>query len=114
MRKFRARSSPFITWSLTFATIGVVGCNTQESQDPSFQEDFAAKGSDSSGGGDTSGGANGLRPLSTVAVPQPAGGDIVNRAAAVRLGKALFWDVQSGGDGKVACATCHFKAGADG
>src|SRR5262249_16431512 len=35
------------------------------------------------------------------------------QAAAVRLGKALFWDMQTGGDGKIACATCHFHAGAD-
>lgn len=54
-----------------------------------------------------------LAPLSSVAVPQPTGGDIVDRAAAVRLGKALFWDVQTGSDGQVACATCHFRAGAD-
>lgn len=52
-------------------------------------------------------------PLSTVAVPQPVGGDIVDQAAAVRLGKALFWDTQTGSDGKVACATCHYLAGAD-
>src|SRR5258705_3249775 len=29
------------------------------------------------------------------------------------LGKALFWDVQVGSDGRTACATCHFHAGAD-
>jgi len=33
--------------------------------------------------------------------------------AAIRLGKALFWDTQVGSDGAVACATCHFRAGAD-
>ncbi len=33
--------------------------------------------------------------------------------AAIRLGKALFWDTQVGSDGAVACATCHYKAGAD-
>jgi hypothetical protein len=32
--------------------------------------------------------------------------------AAVRLGKALFWDQQVGSDG-MACASCHFQAGAD-
>src|SRR5437867_13261621 len=32
--------------------------------------------------------------------------------AAVRLGKALFWDMQAGSDGQ-ACASCHFHAGAD-
>ena len=45
--------------------------------------------------------------------PQPTGGDIIDQAAAVRLGKALFWDMQTGGDGMIACATCHFHAGAD-
>ncbi len=29
------------------------------------------------------------------------------------LGKALFWDLQTGSDGKQACASCHFHAGAD-
>jgi cytochrome c peroxidase len=46
-------------------------------------------------------------------VPQPVGGDIINGPAAVRLGKALFWDEQTGGDGRIACATCHFRAGGD-
>jgi cytochrome c peroxidase len=36
-----------------------------------------------------------------------------DQAALVVLGKSLFWDVQAGGDGRVACATCHFHAGAD-
>jgi cytochrome c peroxidase len=54
-----------------------------------------------------------LAPLSSVAVPSPVGGDIVDQAAAVRLGKALFWDVQVGGDGQTSCATCHFRGGAD-
>ena len=38
---------------------------------------------------------------------------IVDRVAAVRLGKALFWDMQVGSDGVQACASCHFHAGAD-
>ncbi len=29
------------------------------------------------------------------------------------LGKSLFWDMQVGGDGIQACASCHFNAGAD-
>jgi cytochrome c peroxidase len=29
------------------------------------------------------------------------------------LGKALFWDMQVGSDGIQACASCHFRAGAD-
>lgn len=39
---------------------------------------------------------------------------VVNLNAAIRLGKALFWDMQAGSDNKVACATCHFHAGEDG
>lgn len=38
---------------------------------------------------------------------------IVDRVAAVRLGKALFWDMQVGSDGVQACASCHFHAGTD-
>ncbi|HXE96283.1 MAG TPA: cytochrome c peroxidase [Dongiaceae bacterium] len=33
--------------------------------------------------------------------------------AAIRLGKALFWDMQAGSDGVTACASCHYRAGAD-
>src|SRR5213594_1182434 len=54
-----------------------------------------------------------LAPLSSVGVPPRTGGTIINNAAAIRLGKALFWDTQVGGDGKIACATCHFHNGAD-
>jgi len=39
---------------------------------------------------------------------------VANLNAAIRLGKALFWDMQAGSDNKTACATCHFKAGVDG
>jgi Di-haem cytochrome c peroxidase len=38
---------------------------------------------------------------------------IENRTAAIKLGKALFWDMQVGSDGVTACASCHFHAGAD-
>ena len=31
----------------------------------------------------------------------------------VALGKALFWDMRLGSDGKTACASCHFQASAD-
>jgi cytochrome c peroxidase len=31
----------------------------------------------------------------------------------VALGKALFWDMQLSSDSRVACASCHFHAGAD-
>jgi len=61
----------------------------------------------------TGSGSEDLIPLSRVPVPRPAG-NIINRAAAVRLGKAFFWEAQVGGNGRIACATCHFVAGADG
>ncbi len=53
--------------------------------------------------------------LKTVPVPQATGtGQYVrDNAALVVLGKALFWDMQLGSDGRTACATCHFHAGAD-
>lgn len=37
---------------------------------------------------------------------------IKNKEAAIALGKMFFWDSQVGSDG-VACASCHFQAGAD-
>jgi cytochrome c peroxidase len=46
-------------------------------------------------------------------LPEPVGGTIIDRDAAIRLGKALFWDQQTGSDGQMACASCHFHAGAD-
>lgn len=53
--------------------------------------------------------------LSQVPVPEPRNLSrfVADRDAAVRLGKALFWDVQVGSDGETACATCHFHAGTD-
>ena len=56
-----------------------------------------------------------LRSLKTVPVPKPAGLDsyVRDERALVALGKALFWDMQTGSDGVTACATCHFHAGAD-
>lgn len=53
--------------------------------------------------------------LETIPVPMPKNLDnfVKDRDAAVLLGKALFWDMQVGSDGKTACATCHWHAGAD-
>lgn len=53
--------------------------------------------------------------LRQVAVPTPTNlGDFVkDNQAAIALGKAFFWDMQIGSDGKTACGTCHFRAGAD-
>ncbi|WP_305047060.1 cytochrome-c peroxidase [Geoalkalibacter sp.] len=54
-------------------------------------------------------------PLSAVPVPKPANLDrfVADEQAAIRLGKALFWDMQVGSDGMTACASCHFHAGTD-
>ncbi|MFJ3485741.1 cytochrome-c peroxidase [Pseudomonas sp. NPDC090202] len=65
-----------------------------------------------------------LATLRGVVPPDPSGteggrkvdlmGDFVlNRDAAIRLGKALFWDQDIGSDGLTACATCHYHAGVD-
>ena len=60
--------------------------------------------------------AAGLDSLANIAVPVvPNLGDFLRPGAehaALQLGKALFWDMQVGSDG-VACASCHFHAGAD-
>ncbi len=54
-------------------------------------------------------------PLNTVPVPLPSNLDqfVKDRSKAILLGKALFWDMQVGGNGRVACATCHNNAGID-
>ena len=52
--------------------------------------------------------------LSTVPVPKPdLTGFVRDEAAAVALGKALFWDMQLGSDGVQSCGACHFHGGAD-
>ena len=62
--------------------------------------------------------ASGLKSLATVPIPPVRNlGDFLKpgpdaRMAAIRLGKALFWDMQAGSDGQ-ACASCHFHVGAD-
>jgi cytochrome c peroxidase len=50
------------------------------------------------------------RPIPT---PSNLSEFVKNRAAAIALGKALFWDMQLGSDGITSCASCHFHAGAD-
>lgn len=54
-------------------------------------------------------------PLSSVKVPLPKDLDsfVLNRGKAILLGKAFFWDMQVGSDGRTACASCHFHAGVD-
>jgi cytochrome c peroxidase len=52
-------------------------------------------------------------PLNLVPVPMPDLSQfVVDKKTAIVLGKALFWDQQAGSDG-LACASCHFYAGAD-
>jgi cytochrome c peroxidase len=45
--------------------------------------------------------------------PPNLGEFVRDREAAIVLGKALFWDMQTGSDEQTACATCHFAAGSD-
>jgi cytochrome c peroxidase len=64
-----------------------------------------------------------FQTLSGVVPPDPSGMEngqpvtlndyVKDRAATVRLGKALFWDMNLGSDGNTACASCHYHAGAD-
>lgn len=57
-----------------------------------------------------------LKHLSVPEVPGLLDGPapiVVNKNAAIALGKALFWDINVGSDG-MACGSCHFHAGADG
>ena len=64
--------------------------------------------------------AHGPRPFPLQRVPIPpvpglldgANPIVVDKNMAIALGKALFWDMNVGSDGQ-ACASCHFKAGAD-
>src|SRR4051812_13841841 len=67
------------------------------------------------GGGGGGGGNPPVVSLKTVSIPQPTGLDqyVQDSAALVLLGKALFWEMQAGSDGRTACASCHFHAGAD-
>ena len=80
-------------------------------------DDTANNNNAAQGGGQIQGFERKLGSLRTVAVPGPTDaelGDVVrNKAAAIALGKAFFWDMQFGSDGFTACATCHFNAGAD-
>src|SRR6476646_3475774 len=56
-----------------------------------------------------------VHSLKIVPVPRPTDFTryVRDEKALVALGKALFWDVQVSSDNRVACATCHFHAGAD-
>lgn len=59
------------------------------------------------------------KSLQGVPIPQTPGlldGEtpiVLDKNAAIQLGKALFWDTAVGSDGQVACASCHFHAGVD-
>jgi cytochrome c peroxidase len=48
-----------------------------------------------------------------VAPPANLSDFVEDETALLKLGKALFWDMQLGSDGIQSCASCHFHAGAD-
>lgn len=60
-------------------------------------------------------GKNGGGSLASLPRPEPSNLSdfIVNKQEAIALGKALFWEMRTGGNGVQACASCHFHAGAD-
>ena len=51
----------------------------------------------------------------SISIPRPSNlaRYVADEQALVVLGKALFWDVQVSSDNRIACASCHFHAGAD-
>jgi cytochrome c peroxidase len=53
--------------------------------------------------------------LKEIAVPEPTNlaAYVRSRNVAIALGKSFFWDMQVGSDGVQACASCHFRGGAD-
>lgn len=59
--------------------------------------------------------AQDFAPLWTLQTPLPANLSefVQDNEKAIELGKALFWDMQMGSDGKTACATCHYSGGGD-
>ena len=75
------------------------------------------KGHGGNGGDDGQNGERKLASLKTINVPGPTAAElsdvVLDKQAAIVLGKALFWDMQAGSDGKTACASCHSDAGAD-
>ena len=58
-----------------------------------------------------------VQPTSLKALPVPEPPNlkdfVADKQAAIVLGKALFWDQQASSDNSIACASCHFHAGAD-
>ena len=71
------------------------------------------------GGGTAQAACSNQRPMvftwDPIAVPKPTDlcRFVKDEVSAIRLGKALFWEMQVGSDGIIACGSCHFHAGAD-
>ena len=65
--------------------------------------------------GSTSVSGKGGGSLASLPRPEPSNLSdfIANKQEAIALGKALFWEMRTGGNGVQACASCHFHAGAD-
>ena len=87
MTQSRSRSSPMVITLTTTLSLGALaaGCETEQPAPAAQFEGIAPQGGDSSGSGGGSS-TGGLRPLSSVPVPQPVGGDIINVSAAIRGG----------------------------
>ena len=98
----RTNSLPrILRWIL--ATLALSYVNTTSAQDPPTGLPAASSLPPS------------LKVVSTPAVPGLTDGPapiVINKSAAIALGKAWFWDQAVGSD-SMACASCHFQAGAD-
>ena len=73
----------------------------------------SARAASGPGGGGLNSGSGEIAPLGKPKLPGNLSTFVKSKAWAIKLGKAFFWDEQVGGDGRVACATCHFSAGVD-
>jgi cytochrome c peroxidase len=90
--------------------VGLVSSGAVDAQDPDLREGTCELAGELFP--DTNPGPGSLKEIP---VPEPTNLEayVRNRDAAIVLGKALFWDMQVGSDGVQACASCHFRAGAD-
>ncbi|AJR09021.1 cytochrome-c peroxidase [Photobacterium gaetbulicola] len=89
----RHRLTALVAASMFGLTTGIASVNAEVVEGP----DLSGLGS-----------LKGIKPA-----PVPGLDEYVkNEKAAIKLGKALFWDMQAGSQGQ-ACASCHYSAGAD-
>lgn len=113
----RGPAQPWIPTLFVLLTASALWAGPASAQTTAGNGNANGMGAGANNGGSAS--LRGLRdlpqPLAMKQIPLPPNlGDFVSDFdAAVRLGKAFFWDIQVGSDGMTACASCHWHAGAD-